>query len=543
MTRATKYLCITGGVVSSLGKGLASAAIGRLLEAHGLRIAFLKLDPYLNIDPGTMNPHQHGETFITDDGAETDLDLGHYERFTSVTTGKANNHTAGRIYQEVLANERRGDYLGGTVQVIPHVTDAIKAKILAFHGTVDVVLVELGGTVGDIEGLPFLEALRQLPYDIGREHVLYLHLTLIPYIPTAGELKTKPTQHSVMKLREIGISPDILLCRTHEYLPPGLKAKIALFTNVQPDAVVTAKDVETVYEVPLVFRKEGLDRLILTKLGLPVTTPSLKSWDHAVHRIRHPQHQVRIAIVGKYVGLKDAYKSLAEALIHGGLSTHTKPELHWVSAEDLTPDTVTERLHGADGIIVPGGFGHRGLEGKLIAIRHARERQIPFFGICLGLQCAVIEFMRHVVGQANATSTEFDPTTTTPVIDLLPMQRQVRDKGGTMRLGQFACRLQPGSRAAEIYGTHEIGERHRHRYEVNPSYHDLLLRHGLRLSGTMDYTAPDGQPGTLAEIIELPDHPWFLATQFHPEVKSRLMAPHPLFTAFVTAALQFRVGR
>lgn len=542
MTRPTKYIVITGGVVSSLGKGIASAAIGRLLESHGLTIAFLKLDPYLNIDPGTMNPHQHGETFVTADGAETDLDLGHYERFTSVTTSREHNFTAGRIYQEVLANERRGDYLGATVQIVPHITDAIKSKVLAFGGKVDVMLIELGGTVGDIEGLPFLESLRQLPYDIGREHVLYLHLTLIPYIPSAGELKTKPTQHSVQKLREIGISPDVLLCRTQEYLPTALKHKIALFTNVDPQAVITAKDVESVYEIPLIFRKEGLDTLLLRKLGLPSQEPDLQRWDAAVHTQAHPRHRIEIAIVGKYVSFKDSYKSLIEALTHGGIATNVGVTIRWIDSETVTPSTVQTLLHGVDGILVPGGFGVRGVEGKLVAIEHARTKKIPFFGICLGLQCAVIEFMRHVVGVAQATSTEFDPQTTQPVIALLPGQHTITEKGGTMRLGTYPCDLGLNTHAFTAYKHATILERHRHRYEVHPSIHDALRDHGMILSGTSRYLTPDGSTGTLAEIVEIPSHPWFVCTQFHPEYTSRFTQSHPLFEAFLHAALTYRVG-
>src|SRR6266852_767249 len=493
-----KFIFVTGGVVSSLGKGLASASIGNLLESRGARLTFLKIDPYINVDPGTMNPYQHGEVYVTEDGAETDLDLGHDERFTSVTVGRRNNFTTGRIYYDVIMKERRGDYLGGTVQVVPHITDEIKQSIRARADGVDLVICEIGGTVGDIESLPFLEAIRQLPYDVGRENVLYIHVTLVPYLSAAGELKTKPTQHSVNKLREIGIQPHILLCRTDRYLPPELKEKIALFCNLQKDEVITAKDVDTPYEVPLVFHKEGLDRLIVDRLRLQLGEPDLREWDSLVQRIKYPQHEATIALVGKYVGLKESYKSLTE-------------------------------------VIVPGGFGGRGIEGKVSAIRHAREKQVPFLGLCLGMQCAVIEFARNVAGLRDANSSEFVPDGSTSVIDLMSDQRKVEEKGGTMRLGAYPCVLEKGSRAHEAYGRTEILERHRHRYEFNNAYRDRVTKHGLVLSGL----SPDGR---LVEIIELPHHPWFVATQFHPEFNSRPRRPHPLFQGFMRAALQHKVG-
>src|SRR6266581_751681 len=498
-----KFIFVTGGVVSSLGKGLASASIGNLLESRGARLTFLKIDPYINVDPGTMNPYQHGEVYVTEDGAETDLDLGHYERFTSVTVGRRNNFTTGRIYYDVIMKERRGDYLGGTVQVVPHITDEIKQSIRARGDGVDIVITEIGGTVGDIESLPFLEAIRQLPYDVGRENVLYIHVTLVPYLGAAGELKTKPTQHSVNKLREIGIQPHILLCRTDRYLPPELKQKIALFCNLQKDEVITAKDVDTPYEVPLVFHKEGLDRLIVEQLRLQLGEPDLREWDSLVQRIKYPQHEATIALVGKYVGLKESYKSLTEALVHG--------------------------------IIVPGGFGGRGIEGKVSAIRHAREKQVPFLGLCLGMQCAVIEFARNVAGLRDANSSEFVPDGPTSVIDLMSDQRKVEEKGGTMRLGAYPCVLEKGCRAHEAYGRTEVLERHRHRYEFSNAFRDRLTKHGLVLSGL----SPDGR---LVEIIELPHHPWFVATQFHPEFNSRPRRPHPLFQGFMRAALQHKVG-
>jgi CTP synthase len=532
----SKYIFVTGGVVSSLGKGLASASIGTLLESRGLKITFLKLDPYINVDPGTMNPYQHGEVFVTEDGAETDLDLGHYERFTSLTLTKENNYTTGRIYHAVITKERRGDYLGGTVQVVPHITDEIKRSILDVAKGSDVAIVEIGGTVGDIESLPFLEAIRQMPYDVGRENVLYVHLTLVPYIGAAGELKTKPTQHSVNKLREIGIQPNILLCRTDRYLPPDLKEKIALFCNVEKGAVITAKDVETVYEVPIVFRKEGLDELLVRSLRLDASPPNLREWDAIVQKIKHPKHEVSVALVGKYVGLKESYKSLVEALVHGGIDHETRVTVHWIESEELERRGTEPVLRDADGILIPGGFGTRGIEGKIEAIRYAREAGIPFFGLCLGMQCAVIELARRVAGLPGANSSEFDPQTPHPVIDLMTDQRTVREMGGTMRLGAYACRILEGSVAHKAYGVLEVRERHRHRYEFNNAYRQTLTAHGLILSGL----SPDER---LVEIVELRDHPWFVATQFHPEFNSRPHRPHPLFSAFIGAALRRKCGQ
>ncbi|MBM4125067.1 MAG: CTP synthase [Nitrospira sp.] len=535
MATSGKYIFVTGGVVSSLGKGLASASIGNLIESRGMKITFLKLDPYINVDPGTMNPYQHGEVFVTDDGAETDLDLGHYERFTSLTLTKSNNYTTGRIYDAVIRKERRGDYLGGTVQVVPHITDEIKRTILEAAQGTDVAIVEIGGTVGDIESLPFLEAIRQMPYDVGRENVLYVHLTLVPYIGAAGELKTKPTQHSVNKLREIGIQPNILLCRTDRYLPPDLKDKIALFCNVEKGAVITAKDVETIYEVPIVFRKEGLDEMIVRLLHLETGQPNLREWDAMVQKIKHPKHEVAIALVGKYVGLKESYKSLAEALVHGGIDHETRVNIHWIESDEVQRTGVERMLRDVDGILIPGGFGTRGIEGKIDTIRYARERGIPFFGLCLGMQCAVIELARHVAGLAGANSSEFDAHTPHPVIDLMADQRSVNDLGGTMRLGAYPCLIQEGTVAHKAYGVTEVRERHRHRYEFNNAYRERLIGHGLVLSGL----SPDGR---LVEIVELPEHPWFVATQFHPEFTSRPHRPHPLFSAFVGAALRRKCG-
>jgi CTP synthase len=530
-----KYIFVTGGVVSSLGKGLASASIGNLLESRGLKITFLKLDPYINVDPGTMNPYQHGEVYVTDDGAETDLDLGHYERYTSLTLTRENNYTTGRIYHSVIQKERRGDYLGGTVQVVPHITDEIKRTILEVAEGTDVAIIEIGGTVGDIESLPFLEAIRQIPYDVGRENVLYVHLTLVPYIGAAGELKTKPTQHSVNKLREIGIQPNILLCRTDRYLPPDLKEKIALFSNLEKDAVITAKDVETVYEVPIVFRKEGLDELIVRLLRLETGPPNLREWDALVQRIKYPKHEVSIALVGKYVGLKESYKSLTEALVHGGIEHETRVRIQWIESEDIERTGTERLLKEADGILIPGGFGNRGTEGKIQTIQYARERRVPFFGLCLGMQLAVIELARNAAGLAGANSAEFDPATPHPVVHLMADQRGVSGKGGTMRLGAYPCRLLDGSLAHKAYGVPEVRERHRHRYEFNNAYRERLTGKGLVLSGL----SPDGQ---LVEIVELRDHPWFLATQFHPEFTSRPHRPHPLFREFVGAALRRKCG-
>ncbi len=529
----TKYVFVTGGVVSSLGKGLAAASIGCLLEARGFRVTLQKMDPYINVDAGTMSPYQHGEVFVTDDGGETDLDLGHYERFTRARMTRDHNVTTGKVYHAVISRERRGDYLGRTVQVIPHITDEIKAAIRRVSHGVDVQIVEIGGTVGDIEGLPFLEAVRQFKKDVGRENVLYIHLTLVPFIRASGELKTKATQHSVKELRAIGIQPDILLCRTDRFLPAAIKSKIALFCDVDEEAVITAKDVETIYEVPLVFHQEGLDDIIVKLLGLPAGPIDLTTWERIVHKIKEPARRVRIAVVGKYVELRDSYKSLVEALIHAGIANDARVEIGWIDAEELVRDGAQAHLGAVDGILVPGGFGDRGIPGKIEAVRYAREHGVPFFGICLGLQCAVIEFARHVTGLAGANSAEFDPGTPHPVIDLLPEQREVADMGGTMRLGLYPIALAEDSLAAGVYGATEIEERHRHRYEVSNEYRKLLEKNGFRVSGVW----PEKQ---LVEIVELPDHPWFVAGQFHPEFRSRPWAPHPLFAGFVGAALAFR---
>ena len=527
----TKYIFVTGGVVSSLGKGLASASIGNLLESRGLSVTFLKLDPYINVDPGTMNPYQHGEVYVTDDGAETDLDLGHYERFTSVVMSKKNNTTAGKIYHSVITKERRGDYLGGTVQVVPHVTDEIKNAIRQVANGVEVVIVEVGGTVGDIESLPFLEAIRQFPFDVGRENVLYIHVTLVPFIKTADELKTKPTQHSVNKLREIGIQPNILLCRTDRPLSQEVKKKIALFSNLEKEAVITARDVDTIYDVPLVFHQEGLDELIIRLLRLKAKPPALGPWKELVDRIRNPKHKVRIALVGKYIELKESYKSLCEALTHGGLPHYCGVEVMWVEAEEIERKGAELFLKKADGILVPGGFGNRGIEGKIEAIRYARESRTPFLGICLGMQCAAIEFGRNVAGLADANSSEFDSKTSHPVIDLIASQKGLDEKGGTMRLGAYPCELKKGSLAYRAYRTDLVAERHRHRYEFNNRYLETFKKAGMTVSGLY----PKEQ---LVEIIELADHPWFLATQFHPEFRSRPTAPHPVFRDFIQAALE-----
>src|SRR5574341_157054 len=526
----TKFIFVTGGVLSSLGKGLASASIGCLLESRGFRVTLLKCDPYVNVDPGTMSPFQHGEVFVTDDGAETDLDLGHYERFTEARLTKYNNITTGQIYFSVITKERRGDYLGGTVQVIPHITDEIKRGILRVAKDVDVVIVEVGGTVGDIESLPFLEAIRQLKADVGREHTVYVHLTLVPYIMAAGELKSKPTQHSVKELLEIGIQPDILLCRADRELPKDLKKKIALFCNVSERAVITAKDVSTIYEVPLVLHREGLDNIVVQMLGLPEGPQDLSAWERVIHAIRHPARRVTIAVVGKYLELRDAYKSLNEAIVHGGIANECQVTIQAVDAEKIERDGPKEHLHDVSGVLVPGGFGSRGIEGKIAAIAFAREERVPFLGICLGMQCAVIEFARHVCGLEGANSREFDSNCPHPVIDLMPEQRGITNLGGTMRLGAYPCRIVVPSLAYQAYGTDEISERHRHRYEVNNEYREVLKQHGMRLSGF----SPDNR---LVEMIELPDHPWFIGGQFHPEFKSRPKRPHPLFREFIKASL------
>ena len=529
--RRTKFIFITGGVLSSLGKGLSAASIGALLESRGLKVTLQKLDPYINVDPGTMNPFQHGEVFVLDDGAETDLDLGHYERYTSARLTQRNNFTTGRIYYAVITKERRGEYLGGTVQVIPHITDEIKRNILGISDDADVAIIEIGGTVGDIESLPFLEAIRQLKSDLGKDNALYIHLTLVPYIKTSEELKTKPTQHSVMKLREIGIQPDILICRTDQFLPLEIKAKISLFCNVEKDAVITAKDVESIYEVPLFFHQEGLDDKIVQLLNIWTRSPRLEKWQEIVHTIKNPRGMVDIAVVGKYVNLKDSYKSLNEALIHGGIANHCKVNLHYVDSETVQKEGAEPFLQEADGVLVPGGFGERGVEGKVMAVQYARERQIPFLGICLGMQVAVIEFARHVCGLTGANSTEFHRETAHPVIALMAEQENVVDKGGTMRLGAYPAILQEGSIACLAYQQKQISERHRHRYEVNNQYRQILGEKGLVFSGL----SPDER---LVEILELKDHPWFLGCQFHPELKSRPQTPHPLFREFIHAALR-----
>jgi len=541
MAFATKFIFVTGGVLSSLGKGLASAAIGALLESRGLTITLQKLDPYINVDPGTMNPFQHGEVFVTDDGAETDLDLGHYERFTHAKLGRNNNFTTGKIYHSVITKERRGDYLGGTVQVIPHITDEIKKSILSVADSVDVVIVEVGGTIGDIESLPFQEAIRQFKSDVGKDNVLYVHVTFVPYIAAAGEVKTKPTQHSVKELRSIGIQPDILLCRTDRFLSKEIKAKIGLFCNVDVDQVITAKDVDTIYEVPLVFHQEHLDDKIIALLNIWTRAPKLKGWERLVEKLKNPKSSVTIAIVGKYIHLRESYKSLNEALCHGGIANDCKVNLDFVDSETIDDSNCRERMAGADGILVPGGFGTRGIEGKIRAIRFAREERMPFFGICLGMQMAVVEYARHVAGMGGAHSTEFDKDTPFSVIYLMTEwfdykseQIQKRDitsdKGGTMRLGAYPCIPKKGSVAYRAYGKKEISERHRHRYEFNNAFKEKLEEAGLVISGI----SPDGQ---LVEIVEIADHPWFLGCQFHPEFKSRPMNPHPLFVSFIESAL------
>ena len=527
----TKYIFVTGGVVSSLGKGLASASIGALLEARGLRVTLQKLDPYINVDPGTMNPYQHGEVFVTDDGAETDLDLGHYERFTSIRTTRRNNFTTGSVYHSIITKERKGEFLGGTVQVIPHITDEIKSRILSVADKNDVVIVEVGGTVGDIEGLPFLEAIRQLRGDLGHENTLYVHLTLIPYIEAAKELKTKPTQHSVMKLREIGIQPDILLCRTKHILDKGIKDKIALFCNVEVDAVITARDVQSVYEVPLVFHKEGLDEKIVEKLHMWTGSPKLDKWEELNDKIAHPKREVTIGMVGKYVHIVDSYKSLNEALAHGGVGNDCRANIVHIDSEAVEKDGASKYLKGIEGVLIPGGFGTRGIEGKIEAVRWAREKKVPFFGICLGMQVASIDFGRNVCALNKANSIEFGPETNHPIIALMPDQRDVKEMGGTMRLGAYPCVLAEKTLAFKAYGTQKISERHRHRYEFNNKYREVFMKKGMIFSGL----SPDGR---LVEIIELKGHPWFVACQFHPEFKSRPLAPHPLFRDFIKAAVR-----
>ena len=540
----TKFIFVTGGVLSSLGKGLAAASLGALLQTRGLSVTIQKLDPYINVDPGTMNPFQHGEVFVTDDGAETDLDLGHYERYLNVPMSRKNNTTSGAIYNHVIAKERRGDYLGGTVQVIPHITDEIKRTVLSLaegdDNAPDVAIIEIGGTVGDIEGLPFLEAIRQLKSELGRDNCLNIHLTLVPYLKAAGEHKTKPTQHSVKELLSIGIQPDIILCRCEHSIPEEMRRKIALFCNVDQDAVFSSVDVGNIYEVPLRFYEEGFDQKVAIMLRLPARNAHLEDWKKLVYDCANPQGSVTIAIVGKYVDLKEAYKSLHEALIHGGVANRVSVNLRYVNSENVDDSNVAATFAGCDGILVPGGFGYRGVEGKIAAIRYARENRIPFFGICLGMQCAVIEFARHVAGLEDANSEEFDPLSAHKVIYLMTEWFDFRtknlekrdaesDKGGTMRLGAYPCKIIPDTRAFEAYGKELVEERHRHRYEFNNAFKDLLEEKGMVFSGT----APDG---SLMEIVELPDHPWFLGCQFHPEFKSRPMAAHPLFREFIKAA-------
>ncbi|MBI4799791.1 MAG: CTP synthase [Desulfarculus sp.] len=541
-----KFIFVTGGVLSSLGKGLAAASIGALLEARGLTVVLQKLDPYVNVDPGTMNPFQHGEVFVTDDGAETDLDLGHYERFTHAKISQRCNHTTGSIYNSVITKERRGDYLGGTVQIIPHVTDEIKRSVLGAVNGTDICIVEIGGTVGDIEGLPFLEAIRQFRNDVGKENVLYIHLTLVPYIRTAGELKTKPTQHSVSELRRVGIQPDILLCRTEIPLNKGLKDKIALFCNVESEAVITAVDVDHIYEVPLKFHEQGLDEQICRKLGIWTRQPHLTNWEDLVYRLKNPAHEVTIAMVGKYVDLKESYKSLNEALCHGGVANNCRVNIKYVDSEQVERQGLGE-LEGVDGILVPGGFGARGVEGKIKAVALARQQKIPYFGICYGMHMAVVEFARHVLGWKEAHTSEIDPNSPYPVIYLMrewfdyrSQKIERRDEGselgGTMRLGAYPCHLVEGTLAAKAYKAEEISERHRHRYEFNNAFRQELEAKGLVVSGL----SPDGE---LVEIVELKDHPWFLGCQFHPEFKSKPMAAHPLFREYIRAALRYHHER
>ncbi len=535
--RSTKFIFITGGVVSSIGKGLAAASIGALMEARGLRVTHLKLDPYINVDPGTMSPFQHGEVFVTDDGAETDLDLGHYERFTTARMSRANNFTTGRIYDAVISKERRGEYLGATIQVIPHITDEIKARVYDVASRADLAIVEIGGTVGDIESLPFLEAVRQMRVEAGAQNAVNVHVTLVPYIAAAGELKTKPTQHSVKELLGLGIQPEILICRADRPLPQGLKDKIAHFCNVRREAVIAAQDVGFIYELPLALHDEGTDVQIAERLNIWSRAPDLSAWQRTVQQLQNPERgRVKIALVGKYVHLRDSYKSLHEALVHGGLASDVVIDIEHVDSEELTAENAGERLGHMDGILVPGGFGGRGTEGKIQAIRFAREENVPFLGICLGMQMAVVEFARHVCGVEEAESTEFNPESTQPVIDLMTEQRGVKHKGGTMRLGAYPCALKEGSVAARIYGVREVSERHRHRFEFNNAFRETIEGHGMVLSGL----SPDER---LVEMVELSEHRHFVGCQFHPEFKSRPHAPHPLFTSFVRAAREQRDER
>jgi CTP synthase len=529
--QATRYIFITGGVVSSLGKGIAAASLGRLLVERGLSVSIMKFDPYINVDPGTMSPFQHGEVFVTDDGAETDLDLGHYERFIDRSLSQLNNVTTGRVYLNVINKERRGEYLGSTVQVIPHITDEIKAHMKRIAPGNDIVIVEIGGTVGDIESQPFLEAIRQFRQEVGKQNALFVHLTLVPYIAAAGEVKTKPTQHSVRELMEIGIQPDILICRAERPLSEDVKRKIALFCNVEFGNVIESRDVPTIYQIPLSFHEQGLDDRVLQKLNLEGKTPDLSAWRSIVQRVVSPRDRVRIAVVGKYTELVDSYKSVKEALIHGGVANDVGVDITWLSSDLFTsPERSREILSDVHGLLVPGGFGVRGVEGMVEAIRAARDAQLPFFGICLGMQVAIIEFARHVLGLSDSHSSEFAPECSHPVISLMESQQHITDMGGTMRLGAYPARLARGSRVAEVYGVPEVSERHRHRYEVTNAYRDEFVAHGLRLSGV----SPDG---SLVEIVELANHPWFVGVQFHPELQSRPTRPHPLFAAFISAAM------
>ncbi|KAB3534753.1 CTP synthase [Alkaliphilus pronyensis] len=528
----TKYIFITGGVVSSLGKGITAASLGQLLKSRGLKVTIQKFDPYINIDPGTMSPYQHGEVFVTDDGAETDLDLGHYERFIDINLSKNSNITSGKVYWSVINKERKGDYLGGTVQVIPHITNEIKERVfrVSKEATIDVVITEIGGTVGDIESLPFLEAIRQVKYDVGVENVMYIHVTLVPYLNKAGELKTKPTQHSVKELRSIGIQPDVVVCRTQKPLSQEMKDKIGLFCNLSPNSVVQNIDAESLYEVPLMLQSEGLDEIAVKRLNLKANTPDLSNWLQIVDKHKNPSKTVNIALVGKYVELKDAYISVSEALIHAGIHNNSKVNIKWIQSSEVTSTTASHILSSADGILIPGGFGDRGVEGKIQAIKYARENKIPLLGICLGMQLAVAEFARNAMGLSTAHSSELNPNTTHPVIDLMPEQQDIEDMGGTMRLGLYPCKLYPNTKAKEAYGEDLIYERHRHRYEFNNQYREELTKAGLIISGI----SPDER---LVEIIELKDHPWFVAAQFHPEFKSRPTRPHPLFRDFIKNAI------
>nr|WP_208420635.1 CTP synthase [Paenibacillus lupini] len=534
ISKVTKYIFVTGGVVSSLGKGITAASLGRLLKNRGLKVTIQKFDPYINVDPGTMSPYQHGEVFVTDDGAETDLDLGHYERFIDINLTKYSSVTTGKIYSNVISKERRGEYLGGTVQVIPHITNEIKERVYRAgkEAGSDVVITEIGGTVGDIESLPFLEAIRQIKSDIGRDNVMYIHVTLIPYIKAAGEVKTKPTQHSVKELRSIGIQPNVIVCRTEHALSEDLKRKIGLFCDIDANAVVECLDASTLYEVPLMLREQGLDDIVVNHLKLTTNQPDMTQWEEMVERVKSLHKTTEIAIVGKYVALHDAYLSIVEALGHAGIDADSEVKLRWVNAEEIDDENVGEALNGVHGILVPGGFGDRGIEGKVTAIRYAREQQIPFFGICLGMQVAVIEYARNVAGLYNANSAEINPSTPYAVIDLLPDQKDIEDMGGTMRLGLYPCKLKPGSLASVEYNDELVYERHRHRYEFNNEYRERIESAGLRISGT----SPDGR---LVEMVELPEHPWFLAVQFHPEFTSRPNRPQPLFRGFVRAALKY----